>query len=202
MTPKGNWDDQSSCKRNQRRIKRWFFTWKSWGKNVLTLIYEQQFVSGALITQFLTSGDSGFLDLSKGSIRIALTKFKNYSSRCLESWWLFCLSFGFYFSRYEYVVGSGDHLIVSWDIQSDVSANDWIGLFLAGEYTFFLHKTQQFKTALGLRRQSHSKSVLTRKINLCSRVRNECSGTVYPTIIMVMSLAMSQNDYNPHCCPA
>ena len=48
----------------------------------------------------------------------------------------------------------------------------------------------------------HSKSVLTRKINLCSRVRNECSGTVYPTIIMVMSLAMSQNDYNPHCCPA
>ncbi|KAI0239106.1 E3 ubiquitin-protein ligase HECW2 [Lamellibrachia satsuma] len=35
--------------------------------------------------------------------------------------------------REEYVLGSGDKVTVSWDIQEDVSSTDWIGLFLVGE---------------------------------------------------------------------
>ncbi len=40
-------------------------------------------------------------------------------------------------NRNEYELGSGDHLIVSWDIQSEVGANDWIGLFHSGKLYFF-----------------------------------------------------------------
>ena len=35
--------------------------------------------------------------------------------------------------REEYVLGSGEKVTVSWDIQEDVSSSDWIGLFLVGE---------------------------------------------------------------------
>ncbi len=47
----------------------------------------------------------------------------------------------FLFNRNEYELGSGDHLIVSWDIQSEVSANDWIGLFHAGRIFISLGAT-------------------------------------------------------------
>ena len=31
------------------------------------------------------------------------------------------------------MLGSGDKVTVLWDIQEDVTSNDWIGLFLVGE---------------------------------------------------------------------
>ncbi len=37
--------------------------------------------------------------------------------------------------RYDYALGTGDVVTVSWDIHEDVGASDWIGLFPAGNNT-------------------------------------------------------------------
>ena len=47
--------------------------------------------------------------------------------------------------REEYVLGSGDKVIVLWDIQEDVTSNDWIGLFLVGESSSGFHSFSFFR---------------------------------------------------------